>query len=482
VNAAAHLERHELPLAGGAADGAKEVLFLSSSLLTDRMLFHSQLLEELAKSCTARIWTAAPRQEGGETAAAVVESLPAVAAFREFPHNYLRRLNEFAWDFRLRPPSRVSIDRHIKSNTMRAHVRALKLPARLLALVGAHRPLETGLESLLLRCERSPEATERLRRLRPAAVVTTGPFQFEQPAVVAAARRLGIPCLALIPSWDNISTKNRLVFRYDGFIVWSDATRRELYDFYPYSREVPVYVVEAPQFDVFYDEKHHLSRADFCASQGLTPSRPIVVFALGSPNLFREHHAVLELVRRVERGDLGRVQVIVRPHPIHDYAALAAMIGSHPGVIVQRTAVAGTPIGERYQDRNQIEEWVNTFRHADVLVNLASTATIDAALFDRPVVNLDFDPEPGSPNAGLVRDVNHLWTHFKPIAESGGVWLARDCEEMIEAIRTYLERPDLHREGRRWIAQHVCEFLDGRSGVRMAQAVSDFVHDTVRCA
>ncbi len=90
---------------------------------------------------------------------------------------------------------------------------------------------------------------------------------------------------------------------------------------------------------------------------------------------------------------------------------------------------------------------MNTFRHADVLVNLSSTVVIDAAIFDRPVVNLNYDPEPGRPNQALVKDANHCWTHFKPIAESGGVWLVNEPDEMVEAVKGYLQHPELHRTG-----------------------------------
>jgi hypothetical protein len=95
---------------------------------------------------------------------------------------------------------------------------------------------------------------------------------------------------------------------------------------------------------------------------------------------------------------------------------------------------------------------------------------------DRPVVNLDYDPEPGRPNQALVKEVNHLWTHFKPVAESGGVWLVNNPEEMVEAVRTYLAHPEMHRDRRRWIAEYVCQYLDGRCGQRMAAAILDFMN------
>ena len=130
----------------------------------------------------------------------------------------------------------------------------------------------------------------------------------------------------------------------------------------------------------------------------------------------------------------------------------------------------------------QIVEWVNTFRHADVVVNLSSTVTIDAAIFDKPVVNLDFDPQPGQADQQLIKDVNHKWNHFKPIAESGGVWLVNDFDEMINAVKVYLKQPNLHREKRRWIAEYVCGHLDGKNSERMADAITDFVRERrVKC-
>ena len=77
-----------------------------------------------------------------------------------------------------------------------------------------------------------------------------------------------------------------------------------------------------------------------------------------------------------------------------------------------------------FQGEEGIVEWVHTLRYADVVINLASMISVDAAVCDKPVVNLDFDPQPGAPNQQLVKDINHKWNHFKPVAESGGVWMA----------------------------------------------------------
>src|SRR4051812_44513115 len=95
---------------GAAGPG---VVVLTSSLLTDRMLLYTRFLDVLNDGASATVWATTAREERfrslWDASPAAVERFPAVRPFREFPHNYLRRLNEYVWDFRQRPPSRLSM-------------------------------------------------------------------------------------------------------------------------------------------------------------------------------------------------------------------------------------------------------------------------------------------------------------------------------------------------------------------------------------
>jgi hypothetical protein len=440
------------------------------------MLLHSSLMDRLSE-CDVRIWTSSAAVTDGDSVgtSARIESMPAIKPFPEFPFTYLRRLSDFAWDARLRSPSRLSMMKHVRRKTLSLPLRGLRGPASVIAALDLQDWLEMWLGGFLISHERSPEATRRLKEEPPAVLVTTGPQRYEEPAIIASATRLGIPTLALITSWDNISTKNRIPFSHDGYLVWSERMREELFEFYPYTRTRPVYVVGAPQFDVFFRKRFRETRAAFCSRVGLRPNLPIILYALGSPNFLKEHYGALALAERLQRGELGEAQLLVRPHPLFDNGEEAQAFETFGDrVRFQRTGSPGLPTAARSQSEVDVTDWVNTFRHANVVVNLSSTATIDAAICDRPVVNLDYDPEPGQPNAALVHDVNHVWTHFTPIAESGGVSLVRTLDEMIDAIRRYLVDPRADSVKRRWIAEYVCGYVDGRCGARLAAAVMDF--------
>lgn len=474
-------------VAGTAGSRAHRVVLLSTSLLVDRVFRYSGLVDKLLHAGhEIEIWNSSveSKEESVYSAKAAVSILPfpEIKPFRELRHNFPRRLNEFVWDYRYRLPSRESMMNHVRNKNMPWEIRLLKGPARVLAWTRTERLLEKALEKWLVSYPRSPETTSRLLQGRPSVVVSTGPFQFEQPGVYSAAKNLGVPVMAYIPSWDNVTTKNRLVFDYDGYIVWNDKVKEELLDFYPAARRKPVYVVGAPQFDIFYQDRFYQTREAFCREQNLDPALPIIAYAIGSPNFLKEHHGAVHLAKEVAAGKLGNVQMLVRPHPIHDNAEMQRLFDQfRPRVQLQRSINAGKALNKRTQDIDQVVEWINTFRHADVVVNIVSTVTIDAAIFDTPVVNLDFDPQPGQSDQQLVKEVNHLWPHFKPIAESGGVWLVNDFEEVKTAINGYLENPALHRAERKWMVEHVCGFTDGKSGERMADAIHHFVENPHPC-
>lgn len=457
-----------------------KILVLTSSLLTDRMFFYSGFLDELAEQGQVEIWATSYtnpqyRQMWDGKKGVRVAEFPPVSEFPR-PLNYLRRLNEFIWDARLKLENRASMERHRRQRRGAVEKKILRPLAGLLARLKLEQFFENRLESRLISYERSRTAFEVLKAEKPDVVLVSGPFQFRQPAVMAAAKRLNIPVLCAIPSWDNLSTKNRLVFKYDGYFVWSEESRRQLLEYYPSARNTPVFVTGAPQFDVFFQSVFYQSREEFCLSQNLNPQLPLIVYALGSPNFLQEYHGAVHLAERLADGEFGNVQMLVRPHPLFDKGELmSAFERFAPFVRLQQTVSPEEQTSTRSQDARQITEWVNTFRYADVVVNLSSTVTVDAAIFDRPVINLDFDPQPEQPDQELIKEINHQWVHFKPVAESGGVRLVNNFAELTRAVNEYLQNPQTDRERRRWIVEYVCGYADGQCGRRMADAVMEFI-------
>ena len=71
------------------------------------MMLYTGFLETFGDA-PVTLWTMAKNAQQ-LSGSVKVETFPAIRPFKEFPYNYLRRLNEFAWDALLRIPSRESM-------------------------------------------------------------------------------------------------------------------------------------------------------------------------------------------------------------------------------------------------------------------------------------------------------------------------------------------------------------------------------------
>src|SRR5262249_51208810 len=105
-------------------------------------------------------------------------------------------------------------------------------------------------------------------------------------------------------------------------------------------------------------------------------------------------------------------------------------------------------------------------------VNVASTIAIEACVFDTPVVNISFD---GGQPAEYVKSARRYYrfTHYVNITRHDAARVAETPGEMIDWVNRYLADPSLDASGRRRVVLEQCQFLDGKSGARVAEAVVD---------
>jgi len=118
-----------------------------------------------------------------------------------------------------------------------------------------------------------------------------------------------------------------------------------------------------------------------------------------------------------------------------------------------------------------------TLAHSDVVVNFASTTTIEAALFDTPVVNIGFDDESGLPLPLSIRRY-YEYEHYQPVVDTGAARVVGSEAELIEAVGAYLSDPGRDRAGRRELVRRCCGFPEGGAGHRLARWVRETLDST----
>ena len=116
-----------------------------------------------------------------------------------------------------------------------------------------------------------------------------------------------------------------------------------------------------------------------------------------------------------------------------------------------------------------------TLKYSDIFINVASTITIEAILFDKPVINVAFDGYEHKPAWESVARYYKEYTHYLDIVRTGGVMVAGAAGELIEAINKYLINPRADEEGRRKIVQEQVSQFDGHASQRVANFIINYV-------
>jgi CDP-glycerol glycerophosphotransferase (TagB/SpsB family) len=105
-------------------------------------------------------------------------------------------------------------------------------------------------------------------------------------------------------------------------------------------------------------------------------------------------------------------------------------------------------------------------RHADLLINQASTTSLDAMCTNTPVVNIAFDLNPTHADTSIARVYG--FTHYKRIVDSGAVRLTRSAEELYATINAYLADRSLDADRRLAARRAFVTFDDGSAAERIA--------------
>jgi hypothetical protein len=307
---------------------------------------------------------------------------------------------------------------------------------------------------------RAHPLTEHYRSLLQATGTTLLFASHQRPKwifpAVAAARSLGIPTATFIFSWDNLSSKGRIGVSFDHYLVWSDHMRSELLHYYPDVSADRVHVVGTPQFEPYAYEEFGWTREQLAAECGTQPGRRSVCFSAGdastSPN---DPQYIAILAQALRDGTFGRdIDVVVRTSPAEDGQRFEGVRRAYPELRWSPPRWSLTrenhpePWSQRIPDAQDLDLLKALTQHCAVNVNMASTMTLDFATADKPVVNVGFGGTPGYDD-WFNDSLYYRFAHYEPVLRLQSVRYAASGDQLVSAVRGYLDDPTLDARGRR---------------------------------
>jgi CDP-glycerol glycerophosphotransferase (TagB/SpsB family) len=265
----------------------------------------------------------------------------------------------------------------------------------------------------------------------PDNVVLMWPYDMSNVNVAGYSKIRKKKTIAFVTGFDNISTKSRFPIFYDRVLVWSSSMKQEFLNWYPTYKTEQVKVVGAPQYDIFFNENFKGTKTEFLTKHIIDAEKKIILYAVGSPNLLNEVETFIGLYKlNIFRGK----HVILRLHPGFRYEhEQIAYLQSLNNVSVQVYNLVKDK--KSFQDYNVLKEWVSTFYYCDILINTSSTVILDAAIFNKPIINLDFEiSSTGEICNKKLLEINENWFHIKKILKHACVVRVDGVEDLILAL------------------------------------------------
>jgi CDP-glycerol glycerophosphotransferase (TagB/SpsB family) len=309
----------------------------------------------------------------------------------------------------------------------------------------------------LLQTMRAEAASLVLANVQPHSVV---PF-------LAAARRLELPAVAYVASWDHTVGKGVISPHCARYVVQNAAMEDDLRRYHAIEPD-RVVVTGWPQTDVFARERPRAEYASLLrGGYGLDPDRPLVLVMGNTPtNAPYEGRFVERLLAWWQEGPNERFQLLVRPHPRdREWAERFRAARGIPGVHLQQPSFT------------DLEELAVLLQHADAVVANAGTILLDALVNDRPAVCVLYDE--GAPPGESWAAKNVVGKHYEELAASGAFYRATDFDEVVAGLERALADPGELAEARRSVVREVVGDLDGRAGERAVEAIVEVVGPTV---
>jgi hypothetical protein len=247
-----------------------------------------------------------------------------------------------------------------------------------------------------------------------------------QPAVpfLLAARRLGVPVVGYVASWDHTVGKGIVSPHVTRYVVQNEVMRGDLVRYHEVASE-RITVTGWPQTDVFHRSRQREAFDAALRELGLDPAGPAVLFAGNTPtNAPYEGRFVERLVGwwRSSGAD-ARFQLLFRPHPRdNDWRERYGPALETPGVAVQEPS---------YTD---METLATLLQHVDCVVANAGVL-LDSLVNDRPAVSFSLGAPAGERHAELNVTIAHydeLIRSDVPLAATSATRRGRDRRALAD--------------------------------------------------
>ena len=210
-------------------------------------------------------------------------------------------------------------------------------------------------------------------------------------------------------------------------IVWNDFQKREAVEMHDIPAD-QIVVTGAQLYDEWFARRPTRDYESFCYTFGFDPAKPLVLYCGSSIFIARDEVEFvgewLEKIRTADVPALREVNILVRPHPMHQAPFDEFDVSAYRNVTVHPRA-GGMPVVEGAK-----ADFYDALFHASAVVGINTSALIEAAILGKRSFTVA-DPRYQRTQEGTL--------HFQYLTEGGILKKAPDfgthCEQLADELK-----------------------------------------------
>lgn len=273
-----------------------------------------------------------------------------------------------------------------------------------------------------------------IRKENPAAVIvgTPGIVPLDQ-LMTSAARAAGVPVHCIVNSWDNLVSRGPMIRRPDTLMVWNQCMAEQAVHVHDFPAAA-TRIVGSLQFSRYADAVTREEHDALYRRIGLPTGTRFLLYLTSAEVPEYEVEDIVELLRQLDSTEFRGMPFVIRVHPQADSGLFASI--ADPRVHLDRSpqfANKGSG-GMDFGEREMRSMAALLTQAAVVFASAGTTALLEAAIFDRPIVQLrwmDALPRSRPLQAARVRDYQR-YLHIRDLD-------ATECRQFCDSPASLAE-------------------------------------------
>ncbi len=385
-----------------------------------------------------------------------------------YPFSWFNRFFEYAKHYLVRTRT-LNLYKRLRYED--SHNTLLFLVSHLVSIVFANKFFRSISRFLDLHMAQDTIFDSFFRKYHPDVVFLANLFDEVEISILRKARHEKVPTIGFINSWDKVTSKGFVRLLPDLLIVTNMLVQKDAIQHVDMPAE-KIIISGVPNYDPYIDHKALLSREQFFNTIKISPKKKLIVFGPIGKSISNSDWDAIDMVQEIINTHFSNeAALLVRFQPNdfggdeEEFAKRPDLHFDIPGVRFSTTRGMDWDMTTR-----ELDHLRNTLFHMSLLVSYASSLSIDAACFDKPIINIGFEVKENEP--ALKQPTRRFATeHYTHALNTGAITLVKSRDKLITTIREYLKHPEKDHEARTRLVQEQCYLLDGKAGKRIVEAI-----------